>query len=172
MNDMASPPKTVTPARSRAAKWTRRGFIGAGVVAGGALLIGVGVRPGNPVDELGPKVAGGEGEQLINSWLKIDADNVVTAIVPHCEMGQGAHSVLAQMLADELDADWSKVRTEYAPANPRVYGNPHPLLNGGQASLASIAVWEGDAQEALLGEHACRLPGIVGRVGAFECAGG
>ncbi len=38
MNDMAKPP------RSRAAKWTRRGFIGAGVLAGGALLIGVGVR--------------------------------------------------------------------------------------------------------------------------------
>lgn len=111
MNDMAKPP------RSRAAKWTRRGFIGAGVLAGGALLIGVGVRSGNPVGELGPKVAGGEGEQLINSWLKIDADNVVTAIVPHCEMGQGAHSVLAQMLADELDADWSLVKVMQAPTD-------------------------------------------------------
>ena len=107
MNDMAKPP------RSRAAKWTRRGFIGAGVLAGGALLIGVGVRPGNPIGELGPKVAGGAGEQLVNSWLKIDADNVVTAIVPHCEMGQGAHSVLAQMLADELDA--MGVQRQHAP---------------------------------------------------------
>ncbi|NBW74397.1 MAG: xanthine dehydrogenase family protein molybdopterin-binding subunit [Sphingomonadaceae bacterium] len=111
MNDMSKLP------RSRAAKWTRRGFIGAGVLAGGALLIGVGVRPGNPVGELGPKVASGEGEQLINSWLKIDADNVVTAIVPHCEMGQGAHSVLAQMLADELDADWSLVKVMQAPTD-------------------------------------------------------
>ncbi len=62
-------------------------------------------------------MAGGEGEQLINSWLKIDADNVVTAIVPHCEMGQGAHSVLAQMLADELDADWSLVKVMQAPTD-------------------------------------------------------
>lgn len=112
MNDQTQPPQ-----RSRAAKWTRRGFIGAGVLAGGALLIGVGVRPGNPVGKLGPIVAGGEGEQLINSWLKIDADNIVTAIVPHCEMGQGAHSVLAQMLADELDADWSLVRVMQAPTD-------------------------------------------------------
>jgi isoquinoline 1-oxidoreductase beta subunit len=44
------------------------------------------------------------------------------------------------ILAEELDADWSKVSIEYAPANPRVYGNTHPLLNGGQASLASIAI--------------------------------
>lgn len=53
--------KEAKPERSRAAKWTRRGFIGAGVLTGGALLIGVGVRPGNPVGKLGPIVAGGPG---------------------------------------------------------------------------------------------------------------
>ncbi len=103
--------------RSSAAKWTRRGFIGAGALAGGALLIGVGVRPGNPVGKLAPLVAGSDGEDLVNSWVKIDADNMVTAIVPHCEMGQGAHSVLAQMLADELDADWAKVKVMQAPTD-------------------------------------------------------
>ncbi len=103
--------------RSKVAKWSRRGFIGAGVLAGGALLIGVGVRPGNPVGKLKAKVAGGAGEELVNSWVKIGADNIVTAIIPHCEMGQGAHSVLAQMLADELDADWSKVEVMQAPAD-------------------------------------------------------
>ncbi len=117
MNDMSSGTKTQKPERSRLAKWSRRGVIGAGVLAGGGLLIGIGVRPGNPIDDLAPKVAGGDGEELINSWVKIDADNIVTAIVPHCEMGQGAHSVLGQMLADELDADWSKVRVMQAPAD-------------------------------------------------------
>ena len=106
-----------TTERSGLAKWSRRGFIGAGVLTGGALLIGVGMRAGNPVDKLGPIVAGGEGEQLVNSWVKIDTDNIITAIVPHCEMGQGAHSVLAQMLADELDADWDMVRVMQAPAD-------------------------------------------------------
>ncbi|MEM8918379.1 MAG: molybdopterin cofactor-binding domain-containing protein [Pseudomonadota bacterium] len=96
-------------------KWTRRAFIGAGVLTGGALVIGVAVRPGNPVDELKGVLAKGEGEQLINSWVKIGTDNVVTAIVPHAEMGQGAHTALAQMLADELDADWDKVEIMEAP---------------------------------------------------------
>ncbi|WP_299193852.1 molybdopterin cofactor-binding domain-containing protein [uncultured Erythrobacter sp.] len=113
MNDL-TPEKTE---RSKLAKWSRRGFIGAGVLAGGGLLIGIGVRPGNPVGSLAPKVAGGAGEQLVNSWVKIDANNIVTAIVPHCEMGQGAHSVLAQMLADELDAAWDNVRVMQAPAD-------------------------------------------------------
>ncbi len=105
------------PERSKAAKWTRRGFIGAGALAGGALLVGVAVRSGNPVGKLKPIVAGGDGEALINSWVKIDADNIVTAIVPHCEMGQGANSTLAQMLADEMDVSWDNVRVMDAPAD-------------------------------------------------------
>jgi isoquinoline 1-oxidoreductase beta subunit len=55
-------------------------------------------------------------------------------------MGQGTLTSLPLILAEELDADWSKVKTELAPPNPKVYGNPHPLLNGGQASLASVAI--------------------------------
>ncbi|MEM7666274.1 MAG: molybdopterin cofactor-binding domain-containing protein [Pseudomonadota bacterium] len=116
MNDL-SPQNEKAQERRALSKWSRRGFIGAGVIAGGGLLIGIGVRPGNPVGALGPKVAGGAGEELINSWVKIGADNVVTAIVPHCEMGQGAHSVLAQMLADELDAAWDQVKVMQAPAD-------------------------------------------------------
>ncbi len=113
MNDMS--PEDKKP--SKLAKWSRRGFIGAGVLAGGGLLIGIGVRPGNPIGSLASKVAPNAGEQLVNSWVKIDMNNVVTAIVPHCEMGQGAHSVLAQMLADELDAAWDQVQVMQAPAD-------------------------------------------------------
>lgn len=103
-------------------KWSRRAFIGAGVAAGGALVVGIAVRPGNPIDKLKPSVANGDGEQLVNSWVKIAPDNVVTAIVPHAEMGQGAHSVLAQMLADELDADWGKIEILEAPGLPNYAG--------------------------------------------------
>ena len=124
MNDMSDTPAVETakepaakPERSRAAKWSRRGFIGAGVVAGGALIVGVGIRSGNPVGKLKPLVAGGEGEALINAWVKIGADNLVTAIVPHCEMGQGANSTIAQMLADEMDVDWGNVAVMDAPAD-------------------------------------------------------
>jgi len=96
-------------------KWTRRGFITAGVVGGSALVIGVAIRPGLQTPGLSKYVAG-EGETLINAWVKIDADNKVTAIVPHSEMGQGAQTALAQMLADELDAAWEDVSCLEAPA--------------------------------------------------------
>ena len=96
-------------------KWTRRAFITTGLVGGGALLVGVGVRLGNRNAELASLVTSGS-EQLVNAWVKIGADNQVVAIVPHSEMGQGAQTALAQMLADELDARWEDVSFLEAPA--------------------------------------------------------
>lgn len=76
----------------------------------------------------------------LNAWVTIGTDGSITVMVPTGEMGQGTMTALPMILAEELDADWSKVKAEFAPPNPKVYGNPHPLLNGGQASLASVAV--------------------------------
>ncbi|WP_204313094.1 hypothetical protein, partial [Stenotrophomonas maltophilia] len=47
----------------------------------------------------------------------------MTVIVKHLDMGQGNTTGLATILADELDADWSRVRTEFAPADAKLYGN-------------------------------------------------
>jgi len=76
----------------------------------------------------------------MGAWVTIGTDGIITVMAPTAEMGQGTLTALPLILAEELDADWSKVRAEFAPPNPKVFGNPHPLLNGGQASLASIAV--------------------------------
>jgi isoquinoline 1-oxidoreductase beta subunit len=56
-----------------------------------------------------------EGESLLGGWVKIGSDDRVTVYVPHVDMGQGTHTALAMMLAEELDADWSRVRAERAP---------------------------------------------------------
>ena len=97
-------------------KWTRRAFIATGVAAGGVLVVGVAIRPGDRREALRHAVAA-DDEQLIHTWVKIAPDNSVTAIVPHAEMGQGAQTALAQMLADELDARWQDVRILEAPAH-------------------------------------------------------
>ena len=96
-------------------KWTRRAFLCAGSLAGGGVLIGVAIRPGNIAHKINDMIAD-EGEYLVHAFVKIDSDNVVTAMTPHAEMGQGAQTAMAQMLADELDADWETVRFEEAPA--------------------------------------------------------
>ncbi len=96
-------------------KWTRRAFITTGLLAGGGVAIGVALRPGNQVKDLAGKL-GDEGDKLIHTYVKIDSDNVITAIIPHSEMGQGVQTSLGQMLAEELDADWEQFKTEEAPA--------------------------------------------------------
>ena len=69
-------------------KWTRRGFISAGVIAGGGLIVGVAIRPGNRAGDFSNYELGSD-ETLLHTWVKIDSNNQVTAIVPHSEMGQG-----------------------------------------------------------------------------------
>ena len=96
-------------------KWTRRAFITTGIVAGGGLVVGVAMRPGNQVKDLAAKL-GDAGDDLVHTYIKIDSNNVITAIVPHAEMGQGVHTTLGQMLAEELDADWDRLEVEEAPA--------------------------------------------------------
>lgn len=97
-------------------KWTRRAVISAGVITGGALVVGVAIRPGNRARKLAPLVTEGD-EILVSAWVKIDPDNHVTAIIPHSEMGQGAQTALTQMLADELEARWEDVSFMEAPAH-------------------------------------------------------
>jgi isoquinoline 1-oxidoreductase beta subunit len=84
----------------RKGRWTRRGFIGA------ALIVGVAIRPGDRTEKLAKYVTS-EGEHLLAAWVKIAEDNTITAIIPHGEMGQGVHTALSAMLAEEMDADWS-----------------------------------------------------------------
>jgi len=111
--------------RSAAKKWSRRGVISAGVVAGGALVVGVAIRPGDRTGKLAKHVAG-EGESLIAAWVKVAKDNTVTAIIPHGEMGQGIHTALGAMLAEEMEADWDTLEIMEAPAE-KDYAN-FPLV--------------------------------------------
>ncbi len=120
-------PKKVKKNSQRKGKWTRRGFIGVGLIAGSALVVGVAIRPGDRTETLAKYVAG-EGEHLVAAWVKIAEDNTITAIIPHGEMGQGIHTALSAMLAEEMDADWNALEIMEAPAE-KDYAN-FPLIMG------------------------------------------
>ncbi len=102
-------------------KWTRRAFISAGVLTSGVVIFGVAVRPGNRAYKVRDLIAK-DDESVFNVWVKIAPDNTVTAILPHAEMGQGVHTTLAMMLAEELDADWDRLEVVEAPAD-KEYAN-------------------------------------------------
>ena len=127
-------------------KWTRRAFITSGVAAGGVVVFGVAIRRGERSDKVRGLVAT-EGEALFDVWLKIAPDNTITAIIPHADMGQGVHTALAMMLADELDADWSTVRFEEAPAH-KEFAN-YALARGYSTAGMDFPAWLVDSVDGL-----------------------
>jgi isoquinoline 1-oxidoreductase beta subunit len=107
-------PSDATPAQDRRRFLpSRRAFV-VGAVATVGIVVGFAVWPRN----YPPAWTAGEGETLFNAWLRIGADGRVTVAVPQAEMGQGAWSGLAQILADELGADWRMVGVEPAAFHP------------------------------------------------------
>ncbi len=74
----------------------------------------------------GPHTAGATaapGAFAPNAFVRIAPDNSVTVIVKHLEMGQGTYTGLPTLVAEELDADWSQIRVEGAPADAKRYNN-------------------------------------------------
>lgn len=111
---------------------TRRKFLlatGGVLAASTALVVGWGLMPprqrltGSAALPLAP------GQQAFNGWVKIASDDSVTVMVPKSEMGQGVLTSLAMLLADELDADWPRVRTEHPPMDA-IYNNIATVADG------------------------------------------
>lgn len=65
-----------------------------------------------------------EGKFAPNAFIRIDEAGRTVLIMPQVEMGQGTYTSISAVLAEELDADWSKVEVEHAPPNDKLYGNP------------------------------------------------
>jgi isoquinoline 1-oxidoreductase beta subunit len=96
-------------------KWTRRAFIGTGTLVGGGFVLGVaGVALAPSRHSVVSDDAAEKGE--LNTWITVTPDNLVTVLVPHCEMGQGSQTALAMMAAEEMEAEWDLVRVKEAPA--------------------------------------------------------
>jgi len=93
---------------------TRRMILLGGLGTAGALIVGYALWPSRRL-EMADALAAKPNERFINNWIKIASDDTVTVVIPHCDMGTGIYTALPQMAAEELDADWSKVRVEAAP---------------------------------------------------------
>jgi len=78
-----------------------------------------------------------------NAFVRLAPDNTVTVIIKHVEMGQGTYTGLATIVAEELDADWSQVRAESAPADATRYNNLlFGQVQGTGGSTAVANSWE------------------------------
>ena len=107
----------------------RRTFLLAGLGTGGALFFGWALLPprqrligGTPPDTPGGAIA-------LNGWVTIAPDDTVTVVVPKAEMGQGIHTALAMLMAEELGCAWERVRIEHSPVD-KIYGNVSAIVDG------------------------------------------
>ncbi|KQO66463.1 xanthine dehydrogenase family protein molybdopterin-binding subunit [Methylobacterium sp. Leaf89] len=101
---------------------SRRAFLGGGAVAAGALVIGFTLDPAKFAQAApGPDLSA--LPPMPNAFVRIAADDTVTVVIKHLDMGQGNTTGLATILADELDADWATIRTTFAPADATLYNN-------------------------------------------------
>ena len=114
--NLQSPSPAPPPVKLRT-RTTRRGFlIGTGAAVG--LAVGYAVWPRKAVLNW----AAAADETVVNGFVKIGTDGRIVIAIPQAEMGQGVSSALAQVVADELGADWNTVSVESAPMNP-IYAN-------------------------------------------------
>ena len=101
---------------------TRRTLLASTAGAGLVIAIG-GFAPRSAFAAIPEKDGLATGPLAPNAFVRIGTDNLVTIVCKHHEMGQGNTTGLATLAADELDADWALVRTEYAPSNAKLYNN-------------------------------------------------
>ncbi len=118
---MTSKIKTLTLSR-------RQFLVGSGSVA-------IGVAFGVPALTASKKAAAQAAGLAPNQWVTIGTDGIVSILSPASEMGQGTMTAMPLCLAEDMDADWSKVKVIQAGHNPKAYGNK--LFNGGMITGSS-----------------------------------
>src|SRR5215471_11975114 len=110
--------ETTVEANARVFQISRRGFLRTAALAGGGLLLSS--------SAFGKAVLVTEGEAAevaLNAWLRIAPDGIVTIIVSQAEIGQGISTTMPVLIAEELGADWGRVKFENSPTDP-AYRNP------------------------------------------------
>src|SRR6266853_5892737 len=118
---------------------SRRTLLTSGLAGGLLLAFHVPVRafnePVQPPDDT-------TGQFAPNAFIRIDHAGKTTLIMPQVEMGQGTYTSISMILAEELDADWSLVRVEHAPADEKLYANPELGFQVTGASTSLRSYWD------------------------------
>jgi isoquinoline 1-oxidoreductase beta subunit len=130
---------SLVPERTR--KLTRREFMATTGVAGGGLMLAIGLPAGS--GGLGGRLAFAQQAQEKApyppaAFIRVGADDSVTVLINKLEFGQGVFTSMAMLIAEEMECDWSKVRAQHAPA-AQIYAHPGfgIQMTGGSQSISS-----------------------------------
>ena len=145
-------------------KLNRRNFLRAGAASAAGLWVGFYLPERSKLDA---QFGGPAASSAPNAYIHIGTDDSVTFIIAKGEMGQGTVTSLSQLLAEELECDWKKVRTEFAPVDAKLYGGFQgtvgsssvrsswgPLRQAGASAREMLT--QAAAQKWGVGKSACR----------------
>src|SRR3984893_12473732 len=143
----------------------RRSFLKTSAAGAAGLLVGF-----NFHGDMESLAAAPEAPIVLNAWIHVGTNDLVTILIDKSEMGQSILTGLAMIAADELDCDWKKVRPEFAPAD-KVYFNPRFGVQGTGGSSGTPTSWNplrkaSATARAMLLEAAAKQWGV----NASECA--
>ena len=168
----------------------RRAFLIGGVAAigGGIFAVQYGDKAARSE---AAKLTDGKGGHNFGTWLRIGEDDTVTLYSPHTDIGQGSNTGLAQMLAEELDADWSKLAVVSAPAEaafanvvlgkgfladmsgyPGIIGAMPMSVMGLLARQLNLQITGGSSALRFTGQNGLRVLGAGTRAALIETAAG
>jgi len=139
----------------------RRTFILGALGTGGALIVGWSLMA--PGSRVGRARMTDQAPWQLNGWVRIYADSRVGVVVPRAEMGQGVHTALPMMLAEELEVPLTQVQIESAPIDP-IYGNV--------ALLAGSLAFHPDNRETRVARLSTWMIHKAGRTLGLQVTGG
>ncbi|MES2637595.1 MAG: xanthine dehydrogenase family protein molybdopterin-binding subunit [Pseudomonadota bacterium] len=124
---------------------SRRTFIKAGALVAGGLVIAFSIphakrflMPGSAADVAPDAAKDAAKLPTPNAYLRIGSDNTITVMLAHSEMGQGIWTTLPMLIAEELDADWSKIKVGHAPPAPDYVHTAYGIqITGGSSTTWS-----------------------------------
>src|SRR6266496_3172186 len=112
-------------------KLDRRGFLKSTAAATGGLVLGFRLPEGRA-----QQAQGAIGK--LNAFVQVGTDDMITLYIHKAEMGQGTVTSLSMLLAEELECDWKKIRTEFPGVDPVAYGQ----MQGVFGSMSVRTSWE------------------------------
>ena len=125
-------------------KLDRRGFLKTSAAAAGGLVLGFYLPESHEAAAQGPV-------GKLNAYVQVGTDDTVTLYIHKAEMGQGTVTSLSMLLAEELECDWKKIRTEFPGVDPVAFGP----MQGVFGSMSVRTSWEPLAQSRRDGAARC-----------------
>jgi len=139
----------------------RRDFLKATALVGSGLMLGVAM----PARRSESVTTTGRAVFAPNAFIRIGSDDLITVVVNKSEMGQGVYTSLPMLVAEELDADWSKIRIEPAPVDPVYNHTQWGSMQGTGGSSSVRSEWDrlrtaGAAARLMLMQAAAEMWGV------------